>query len=66
MRTDNGNFQVFFVQFRTGAAKYKNLENSLFVASETVTALKEGQQGDFRAGLKVSKLYSTPTNITLD
>lgn len=46
--------------------KYKNLENSLFVASETVTSLRGGKDGDFRAGLKISKLFSTKTDIYLD
>lgn len=50
------------VSFRTGAAKYKNLEDSIFVASETVKSLGGG---GFRAGLKISKVYSTKTNIAL-
>ena len=54
---------VFVVSFRTGAEKYKNLEDSIFVASETVKALGGGY---FRAGLKISKLYSTKTNVELD
>ncbi|MCJ1272291.1 hypothetical protein MMC21_000077 [Puttea exsequens] len=58
-----GSFQsVFIVSFRTGAAKYKNLEDSIFVASETVKALGGGY---FRAGLRISKLYSTKTDVTL-
>ncbi|KAL9073862.1 MAG: hypothetical protein Q9161_002694 [Pseudevernia consocians] len=35
-----------------GSAKYKNLEDSIFVASETVKALGDG---DFRVGLRTSK-----------
>ncbi|KAL6722359.1 hypothetical protein ACLMJK_001466 [Lecanora helva] len=59
-----GAFQsVFVVSFRTGAPKYKNLEDSIFVASETVKSLGGGF---FRAGLRISKLYSTQTNITLE
>lgn len=54
---------MFIVSFRTGAAKYKNLEDSIFVASETVKSLGGG---DFRAGLKVSKVYSTKTDVLLD
>lgn len=54
---------VFVVSFRTGAAKYKNLEDSVFVASETVKSLGGG---DFRAGLMISKVYSSQTNVTLD
>lgn len=57
---------VFFVTFRTGAAKYKNLENSLFVGSETVKSITGGKNGDFKAGLRISKLYSTKTDVHLE
>ena len=53
---------VFVISFRTGSAKYKNLEDSIFVASETVKALGDG---DFRVGLRVSKVFGTKTNVTL-
>ncbi|CAD6583131.1 MAG: hypothetical protein ASARMPRED_001240 [Alectoria sarmentosa] len=55
-------YSVFVISFRTGSAKYQNLENSIFVASETVKALGNG---NFRVGLRVSKLYGTKTNVTL-
>lgn len=53
---------VFVVSFRTGSTKYQSLENGLFVASETVKALGNG---DFRVGLRVSKVFATKTNVTL-
>lgn len=54
---------VFVVSFRTGSAKYKNLEDSIFVGSETVRALGNGV---FRGGLRISKVLSTKTNVTLE
>ena len=54
---------VFVVSFRTGSAQYKNLEDSIFVGSETVKALGNGV---FRGGLRISKVFSTQTNITLE
>lgn len=54
---------MFVVSFRTGSAKYQNLEDGIFVASETVKALGNG---DFRVGLRVSKVFATQTNITLE
>ena len=58
----HGQTIVFLVSFRTGAAKYKNLQDSIFVASQTVASL-DGKS--FRAGLRISKVYSTKTNVTL-
>lgn len=49
--------------FRTGTAEYNYLEESIFAASETVKSL--GSE-EFQAGLKISKLYSTKTGVTLD
>ena len=54
---------VFVVSFITGFVKYKNLEDSIFVGSETVKALGNGV---FRGGLRISKVFSTATNITLE
>lgn len=54
---------MFVVSLRTGPAKYQNLEDSIFVASETVKALGNG---DFRVELRVSKLFATQTNTTLE
>ncbi len=53
---------VFVVSFRTGSDKYRNLEDSIFVASETVRALGDGT---FRAGLRISKVWGTKTNVTI-
>ena len=53
---------MFVVSFKTGSAKYKNFEDSIFVASETVKALGDG---DFRVGLRISKVFGTKTNVTL-
>lgn len=50
------------VSFRTWAKKYKNLEDSVFVGSETVKSLGGGV---LRARLRMSKAYSTKTNMTL-
>ncbi|CAF9935254.1 MAG: hypothetical protein HETSPECPRED_009715 [Heterodermia speciosa] len=58
-----GAFQsVILVSFRTGTSKYKNLEDGIFVGSETVKSLGERA---FKAGVRISKLYSSKTNITL-
>ena len=53
--------KVFVVAFRTGAAKYKALEDSIFVGSETVRSLPGGKR--FLAGLQVSQVLSTKTNV---
>ena len=53
---------VFVISFRTGSDQYRNLENSIFVASETVKALGDGT---FRVGLRLNKVYATKTNVTL-
>ena len=54
---------VFVVAFRTGSAKYKELENSIFVGSETVRSTPGGKQ--FLAGLQVSQVISTKTNVNI-
>lgn len=59
--TDRWNL-VILVSFRTGTSKYKNLEDGIFVGSETVKSLGERA---FKAGVRISKLYSSKTNITL-
>ena len=53
---------VILVSFKTGTTKYKNLQDSIFVGSETVKSLGGGT---FLAGVKISKLYSSKTNVTL-
>ena len=58
----DGCIPVILVSFRTGTPKYKNLEDSIFVASETVKSLGGGA---FLAGVRISKVYSSKTNVTL-
>ena len=53
---------VILIGFKTGTAKYKNLQDSIFVGSETVKSLGGGT---FLVGVKISKLYSSKTNVTL-
>ncbi|KAM0123311.1 hypothetical protein ACHAP3_011231, partial [Botrytis cinerea] len=49
--------------FRGGESKYKTLENSVFVASETVS--DSGIPGKFLLGVKISKVLASRTNITI-
>ncbi|EUC26698.1 hypothetical protein COCCADRAFT_113619 [Bipolaris zeicola 26-R-13] len=49
--------------FRGGEAHYKTLENSVFVASETVS--DSGVPGKFILGVKISKVFASKTNITI-
>ncbi|KAF6228482.1 hypothetical protein HO133_008212 [Letharia lupina] len=55
-------YSVFVVSFRTGSAKYKNLEDSIFVASETVEAPGHGV---FRTGLRSSNMVNLRTQKRL-
>ncbi|KAI4231903.1 MAG: hypothetical protein LQ349_005313 [Xanthoria aureola] len=58
-----GTFQsVIPVSFVTGTPKYKNIQDSVFIGSETAKSLGGGA---FLAGLKISKVYSAKTNVTL-
>ncbi|CAL8578668.1 hypothetical protein XPA_004436 [Xanthoria parietina] len=58
-----GTFQsVIPVRFVTGTPKYKNLQDSIFIGSETVKSLGGGA---FLAGVRISKVYSAKTNVTL-
>ena len=59
--TDEWNL-VILVSFRTGTSKYNNLEDIILVGSETVKSLGGGA---FKGGVRISKLYSSKTNITL-
>lgn len=49
-------------EFPDWCKKYKILEDSVFVGSETVKSLGGGVS---REELRMSKLYSTKTNVTL-
>jgi hypothetical protein len=54
---------VLIPAFRGGESHYKTLENSVFVASETVS--DSGIPGKFILGVKISKVYASKTNITI-
>ena len=53
---------VIQVSFRTGTSKYNSLEDTIFVESQTV---KSSGRGAFKAGVRISKLYSPQTKIML-
>ena len=48
--------------FVTGSAKYKNLEDSVFVGSTAVRPEKENWT--FVVGFRMSKVYCVQTNVT--
>lgn len=54
---------VLVPTFRGGDSHYKTLENSVFVASETVS--DSGIPGKFILGVKISKVYANRTNVTI-
>jgi len=54
---------VWVPTFRGGSAKYVNLQNSIFVASQTVSA--SPNHGEFYVGMKISKVFPTNTSITI-
>ncbi|KAM0157144.1 hypothetical protein ACHAPF_011432 [Botrytis cinerea] len=56
-------YRVLTPTFRGGESKYKTLENSVFVASETVS--DSGIPGKFFLGVKISKVFASRTNITI-
>lgn len=57
-------FLVLTATFHGGSAKYEGLTNSIFVASETVS---DGDEpGQYLVGIKLSKVYTTKTNVTID
>lgn len=57
-----GDFQAVTTwSFLTGSAKYKNLEDSVFVGS---TAVRPGENGTFVVGFRMSKVFSVQTNVT--
>ena len=56
---------VFVVSFRTGSKKYKELENSIFVGSETVRSIPSSGGKQFLAGLQVSQVLSTKTDVVI-
>lgn len=54
---------VLIPTFTGGESKYKTLENTVFVASETVS--DSGIPGKFLLGVKISKVFASKTNITI-
>ncbi|KAB2102318.1 hypothetical protein AG0111_0g9428 [Alternaria gaisen] len=56
-------YRVLVPTFRGGDSHYKTLENSVFVASETVS--DSGIPGKFILGVKISKVYANRTNVTI-
>ncbi|KAI9658380.1 MAG: hypothetical protein M1821_002513 [Bathelium mastoideum] len=56
-------YSVWLPTFRGGSAKYENLQQSVFVGSETVS--NSDTPGEFLLGLKISKVFATETNITI-
>ncbi|TGO43555.1 hypothetical protein BOTNAR_2268g00010 [Botryotinia narcissicola] len=56
-------YRVLTPTFAGGESKYKTLENTVFVASETVS--DSGIPGKFLLGVKISKVFVSKTNITI-
>ncbi|KAG9191398.1 hypothetical protein G6011_09486 [Alternaria panax] len=56
-------YRVLTPTFRGGDAQYKVLEDSVFVASETVS--DSGIAGKFILGVKISKVFAAKTNVTI-
>ncbi|MCJ1475535.1 hypothetical protein MMC13_004198 [Lambiella insularis] len=56
-------YSVWVPTFRGGSAKYANLQNSIFVASETVS--DSPVPGEFYVGMKMSKVFCTNTSIVI-
>lgn len=58
-----GSNAVWVPTFYGGDADYANLQNSIFVGSETVS--DSAVPGQFYVGLKISKVFSTNTSVTI-
>jgi hypothetical protein len=56
-------FLVWLPSFYGGGSKYANLQNSVFVASETVS--DSSKTGYFLVGMKISKVWPVNTTITI-
>ena len=56
-------FPVWTPTFYGGSAKYSVLQNSVFVASETVASSE--RPGYFLVGMKISKVWPKNTTITI-
>jgi len=53
----------FGAHFQGGSDKYANLQNSIFVAIETIS--DSSNLNEFFVGLKISKVFNTNTSITI-
>ncbi|EUC39502.1 hypothetical protein COCMIDRAFT_10407 [Bipolaris oryzae ATCC 44560] len=56
-------YRVLIPEFEGGESEYKILEDSVFVASETVS--DSGVPGKFLLGVKISKVFAAETDITI-
>ncbi|EMC97460.1 hypothetical protein BAUCODRAFT_453035 [Baudoinia panamericana UAMH 10762] len=56
-------YSVWTPTFFGGADNYTNLQNSVFVGSETISG--SGQPGTFVVGMKFSKVFNVNTSITI-
>ena len=54
---------VWVPTFRGGDDSFANLQNSVFVGSETVS--DSDTPGEFLVGIKISKVFNVVTNITI-
>ncbi|KAK5174071.1 uncharacterized protein LTR77_001151 [Saxophila tyrrhenica] len=58
-----GVYSVWTPTFYGGDASYSNLQNSIFVGSETVS---DGEQpGEFLVGIKISKVFPVKTDVVI-
>ncbi|KAH8895621.1 hypothetical protein GQ53DRAFT_839176 [Thozetella sp. PMI_491] len=56
-------YSVWVPTFRGGGAGYSNLQDSIFVGSETVSS--GASPGEFIVGVKISKVFNTNTNVVI-
>ena len=54
---------MFVPTFRGGREKYANLQNSIFVASETVSDSPDPNY--FYVGIKISKVFPVKTDVVI-
>ena len=54
---------VWVPTFEGGDEKYANLQNSIFVASETVS--DSPNPNEFYVGMKISKVFCTNTSVVI-
>ncbi|KAF2095108.1 hypothetical protein NA57DRAFT_68106 [Rhizodiscina lignyota] len=59
----SGKKKMWVPTFRGGSEKYANLQNSIFVASETVS--DSPNANEFYVGMKISKVFATNTSVVI-